>query len=239
MIAILAVHPRWRGERGAESHLGTPVARFIPAGAGNASMPTAISAEATVHPRWRGERPRRSRASNPPDGSSPLAGAGHAGGRLRFIPAGAGNATSRSFSDISISGSSPLARGTLVEPYQQRPVQRFIPAGAGNATTCNLRSRTATVHPRWRGERDLPPPRPPCMTGSSPLARGTLGVSCSSTRQTSVHPRWRGERCAPAAGPRDRPRFIPAGAGNALHGFRQQPQLAVHPRWRGERSSTS
>ncbi len=72
----LSVHPRWRGERaeieerrlrrngssplarGTRSVLEwvTVQARFIPAGAGNASATATKRSRRTVHPRWRGER---------------------------------------------------------------------------------------------------------------------------------------------------------------------------------------
>ena len=70
------VHPRWRGERARKNPLfdrrigSSPLARgtvpfdlnvdlggrFIPAGAGNGSIPDWSHAWDAVHPRWRGER---------------------------------------------------------------------------------------------------------------------------------------------------------------------------------------
>ncbi len=175
--------------------------------------------------------------------------------KRRFIPAGAGNRRSRfghwrdktvhprgrgeqvapSARRISICGSSPRARGTVIPDPERRGLGRFIPAGAGNR--CQDHKRAAR----------------PC--GSSPRARGTGGgvflVPFESrfipagagnrtrntilTKRTSVHPRGRGEQDAAeclllrrlGSSPRARGtagrtpgaagqgRFIPAGAGNS------------------------
>ena len=113
---MTAVHPRWRGEhrlaarRQSASTGSSPLARgtlrcarliqsclrFIPAGAGNTSLPLNESRSWPVHPRWRGEHRRLVSSERSPRGSSPLA-RGTPGPqsrlafRVRFIPAGAGN----------------------------------------------------------------------------------------------------------------------------------------------------
>ena len=132
-------------------------------------------------------------------------------------------------------GSSPLARGTLIQRYLKRVVQRFIPACAGNSPY-------------------VPVPAV-FLSGSSPLARGTLfrhppfhlrgrfipacaGNSFklgSMITMSPVHPRLRGElpgcswqsRCNSGSSPLAREtlrrkyenyrycRFIPACAGNS------------------------
>ena len=171
------VHPRSRGEhsklpsqeaplpgssplaRGtlARINVAGPVARFIPARAGNTHPAAASSATRTVHPRSRGEHEHRPRRHRVADGSSPLArGTRTLDDRMgrvrRFIPARAGNTRSmrvdthpcavhpRSRGEHlaiihvppEIAGSSPLARGTLHRDHAgNRPV-RFIPARAGN-----------------------------------------------------------------------------------------------------------
>ncbi len=156
-----SVHPRWRGEHTAveagqrdvagSSPLarGTQAApaarllrvRFIPAGAGNTYRSMVCRLGGPVHPRWRGEH----RARRP----------GH--NRIgRFIPAGAGNTRQGVAERDDIHGSSPLARGTLVDVTWSRDIDRFIPAGAGN---------TCCAHPLHLRRH-----------GSSPLARGTLTI---------------------------------------------------------------
>ena len=233
----------------------------------------------TVHPRSRGEHIEHSYTGWLANGSSPLArgtrqlGYGFAY-RVRFIPARAGN-TARSSSGDPVfpvhprsrgehyevpdmaeieSGSSPLARGTLVPSRFDSLDFRFIPARAGN-----------TMRTRYRAQQN---------GGSSPLARGTHALTQARTFldrfiparagntclrrpkrcPETVHPRSRGEhganrrnggsmigssplaRGTPAHGrsgvlPR---RFIPARAGNTALPIRQPPSKPVHPRSRGE-----
>ena len=173
------------------------------------------------------------------DGSSP-----HARGTLdsinacktmhRFIPACAGNATgcpgSRCCSAVHPrmrgerksgvygsnggDGSSPHARGTLEDDAKPFPVARFIPACAGNARARSICAQPTAVHPRMRGERCISSPITTSVSGSSPHARGTPGVSI--TKALAV-------------------RFIPACAGNATGSGPTTSQGTVHPRMRGER----
>ena len=132
-------------------------------------------------------------------GSSPLArGTLEAGEKLgmiyRFIPAGAGNTLRSRFQlrmlavhprwrgehawdeegFTSYDGSSPLARGTHQLPCCGVVCVRFIPAGAGNTPTNPGTTCAWTVHPRWRGEHDWYQVDDVGISGSSPLARGTL-----------------------------------------------------------------
>ena len=115
-----AVHPRMRGERarlvasvdwisGSSPHargthvlasVGCGTERFIPACAGNAENAINKGSVKSVHPRMRGERGGRLPNTPSPNGSSPHARGTPlmprgAGGRLRFIPACAGNAGRR------------------------------------------------------------------------------------------------------------------------------------------------
>ena len=92
-VRVVPVYPRWRGEH--KIHIDkhrvciglSPLARgtlyynrwtrygarFIPAGAGNTNMGSAVNEIKTVYPRWRGEH-RRGLTSRPSQtGLSPLA----------------------------------------------------------------------------------------------------------------------------------------------------------------------
>ena len=154
------VYPRWRGEHSGAAGVADFFPRFIPAGAGNTVKGDPRKAAEAVYPRWRGEHFRLRVTQNAQHGLSPLAR-----GTLfikkyflrspRFIPAGAGNTStiaapftawavyprwrgehgSAQKKQVSMSGLSPLARGThacrLVEQY----FSRFIPAGAGNTSS--------------------------------------------------------------------------------------------------------
>ena len=133
-----------------------------------------------------------------PGGSSPLArGTLHAGdsraGSGRLIPARAGNtepgaggrgckaAHPRSRGEHStvgstisgLGGSSPLARGTLVNDAVSLSAVRLIPARAGNTYGKQWGANEASAHPRSRGEHRHFPSHRVIECGSSPLARGT------------------------------------------------------------------
>ena len=155
--AATTVHPRGRGERGRRhdrgadqggssprargTRLRTPrplrLDRFIPAGAGNASVGAARPPPSAVHPRGRGERAWVKEGNGKKFGSSPRARGTppcpqSTTPRCRFIPAGAGNAHVRwpprrsctvhprgrgeraqaALATATRIGSSPRARGT-------------------------------------------------------------------------------------------------------------------------------
>ena len=187
----------------------------------------------------RGERCFCSSSETPSIGSSPHArGTRHHTHRsprpCRFIPACAGNAISELVSrgrksvhprmrgerrlaercSYTPDGSSPHARGTLLEAGHPLAEGRFIPACAGNAHRAGSADTGQSVHPRMRGERATGCLAYSIRVGSSPHARGTPG---------------------PAACRSERPRFIPACAGNALLPVVPSPLPPVHPRMRGER----
>ncbi len=173
------VHPRGCGERGNRTATGsdflgssprvrgtpTPegqqamVGRFIPAGAGNAAGRCSRTRSSSVHPRGCGERATRVSTWVTAAGSSPrVRGTRRSltAGLVsdRFIPAGAGNATTTNTTAITAAvhprgceerfvrdamssastGSSPRVRGTQCRGRQIPRRQRFIPAGAGNAS---------------------------------------------------------------------------------------------------------
>ncbi len=115
------------------------------------------------------------------------------------------------------SGSSPLARGTLVEVAQHLCVRRIIPARAGNTGPSTIRSGHCADHPRSRGEHIMRPAPRRCAGGSSPLARGTRAGD---------------DALAPGR------RIIPARAGNTRRPHAAPAAAADHPRSRGEHLST-
>ena len=132
-------------------------------------------------------------------GSSPRVRGTHIGAgarlaRVRFIPAGAGNASSSSMLKSCHSvhprgcgerafhcvprgandGSSPRVRGTQEVDNALRDLGRFIPAGAGNARGHGSGFDAAAVHPRGCGERVQLSNAALIESGSSPRVRGTL-----------------------------------------------------------------
>ena len=255
---ITTVYPRWRGEH---SHSTwrirflpglSPLARgtrrrrielkrylrFIPAGAGNTSLPRWDMNPEAVYPRWRGEHLPWISTPTGKSGLSPLARGTHIDSapfdaRHRFIPAGAGNTMStvtparllpvyprwrgEHFFGIAglknYGGLSPLARGTPRNWAERLSVLRFIPAGAGNTRWRRRRQILQTVYPRWRGEHCTIMGNSLPLDGLSPLARGTRRINSQVQRP---------------------PRFIPAGAGNTCKNYSAVCRVAVYPRWRGE-----
>ena len=228
------------------THLEVPFSggadRFIPARAGNTVRPSQPVGTPPVHPRSRGEHGHALRRRCGPAGSSPLARGTRIGGpvdvgRIRFIPARAGNTErtakrhwlrpvhprSRGEHDQGLMmrssphGSSPLARGTRPWCARRRPADRFIPARAGNTGRPSSRAAPTPVHPRSRGEHEYAGDVGLSACGSSPLARGTQRIRV-------------GRRC--------KRRFIPARAGNTKSEMMPLCVFAVHPRSRGEHAGT-
>ena len=215
--------------------------RFIPARAGNTRLSRKSWDKTPVHPRSRGEHPPSPASPSAAAGSSPLArgtprrGPARAPGR-RFIPARAGNTGAASSGGPARSvhprsrgehsqlvvdvdprnGSSPLARGTRRHRRHRHPHRRFIPARAGNTSPPGRSCATTPVHPRSRGEHAFNVPQGSSVSGSSPLARGTL---------------------QPVGHVHGLHRFIPARAGNTTGRWRSRSSTPVHPRSRGEHSS--
>ncbi|CAD6875380.1 hypothetical protein [Methylomonas fluvii] len=152
-----------------------------------------------VHPRGCGERDSGHQCITDDDGSSPRVRGTRVQIRscvrlLRFIPAGAGNASSSSpYSSSSAvhprgcgeraiggidrhteDGSSPRVRGTPLPNKHTADRRRFIPAGAGNALKMSCATCLSTVHPRGCGERRSKLIDLGVVAGSSPRVRGTL-----------------------------------------------------------------
>ena len=90
-------------------------------------------------------------------------------------------------------GSSPHARGTRRHKRPSMITLRFIPACAGNTRRMAMSTVVCSVHPRMRGEHDRANVNLFCRHGSSPHARGTLGVGQAVCVVCAVHPRMRGE----------------------------------------------
>ena len=178
-----------------------------------------------------------------PGGSSPRTrGTGrihqHIPGRVRFIPAHAGNRRVSGFRpapatvhprargeqgcmsplDKAIDGSSPRTRGTAQTSCLRAASRRFIPAHAGNRNSSRVSGRPRTVHPRARGEQVLVKRTRRDSTGSSPRTRGTGHYDAALQIL---------------------PGFIPAHAGNRPCRGGDTLAAAVHPRARGEQSVTA
>ncbi len=166
---------------GAGTHISpvmkSDAARFIPAGAGNTRSLPFVSPFPAVYPRWRGEHSISTYNSPSASGLSPLARGTPApvcstGYRRRFIPAGAGNTVTMTYTlrlspvyprwrgehhittgdHVGQFGLSPLARGTQGARWRRAVNRRFIPAGAGNTSVKSRLSTPSPVYPRWRGE---------------------------------------------------------------------------------------
>ena len=152
--------------------------RFIPAHAGNTLVGFLYLLINPVHPRSRGEHASAACATCAVHGSSPLTrgtlGSSPTSPRSqRFIPAHAGNTfdcelpepktpvhprsrgehNSEEETMQTMTGSSPLTRGTRPVSIALNAVTRFIPAHAGNTYPPNSHQNQ--------------------LTGSSPLTRGT------------------------------------------------------------------
>ena len=214
------------------------ITRFIPALAGNRSVPRGALSSRTVHPRACGEQNTDRDIDHYSCGSSPrLRGTEllplRVGFRFRFIPALAGNSIHNVFTGqsnsvhpracgeqacsktcvICIDGSSPRLRGTVAGTRRAWCKIRFIPALAGNSVVIASTGVSASVHPRACGEQCHDQYPTICPTGSSPRLRGTGSFITAII---------------------SRPRFIPALAGNRQL-LAKQPNLPpVHPRACGE-----
>ena len=110
-------------------------------------------------------------------------------------------------------GSSPHARGGPHGVGLERVDVRLIPACAGRAVRCGPGPGWDGAHPRMRGEGNVDGEDFTNNRGSSPHARGGLGVQDGG-----------------ALGDR----LIPACAGRAVQSHRNTPPSTAHPRMRGE-----
>ena len=90
------------------------------------------------------------------------------------MPRECGEYTRKGFAETTQTGSSPLARGTLLGVTDLEAEARLIPARAGNIPTSGVLSAGQPAHPRSRGEHQASRQFPHASVGSSPLARGTF-----------------------------------------------------------------
>ena len=215
--------------------------RLIPARAGNTKEYKQGVTVDSAHPRSRGEHTHRDISGAPRSGSSPLARGTPQPGRsrifpIRLIPARAGNTQATAATAFRLpahprsrgehnssattrqarTGSSPLARGTLLRQLVSQFRIRLIPARAGNTRNLSSLFFSASAHPRSRGEHLDKLTRAVMDSGSSPLARGTL--TCRVMRIS----------CR---------RLIPARAGNTSAPVTPNLSFSAHPRSRGEHAS--
>ena len=112
-----------------------------------------------------------------------------------------------------LSGSSPLARGTLPHIGRGGLSCGLIPARAGNTLGGSARRGSKRAHPRSRGEHSIRRFPLRQYRGSSPLARGTP----------------QGDQVGYLPGG-----LIPARAGNTRISGASRPGRWAHPRSRGE-----
>ena len=153
---------------------------------------------------------------------------------FRFIPACAGNRTNKTpvlyvitvhprvcgeqrrnaRRTLTLVGSSPRVRGTVINDDQDGGIGRFIPACAGNSWAPRCAQQILPVHPRVCGEQNGAAKRFHKPRGSSPRVRGTANgrvtrneclrfiPACAGNRPTTevmcitnpVHPRVCGEQ---------------------------------------------
>ena len=109
-------------------------------------------------------------------------------------------------------GSSPHARGPLIDEEMLCDEIRFIPACAGSTIHPTRPAFHSWVHPRMRGVHLSPPKAIVISAGSSPHARGPHIIT--------FHPMLQ-------------PRFIPACAGSTEQDMSDDVFCEVHPRMRG------
>ena len=178
-----------------------------------------------------------------------------AGTRATVHPHARGERTEQAANALMWGGSSPRTWGTRLGVEEVVAQARFIPTHVGNAGVPVSSTRTGTVHPHARGEREPVLSNRPRARGSSPRTWGTPGrperaavavrfipthvgnaadqqhdyqvLDGSSPRTWGTHQRaLRGRKAI---------RFIPTHVGNAPDHGTRRPKEPVHPHARGER----
>ena len=171
--------------------------RIIPARAGSRGELMALGFLVGDHPRARGEQSHILFGQGPDLGSSPRARGAevpctYVAAELRIIPARAGSRYTigrdwrhdrdhprargeQLFSQsdgVTRSGSSPRARGAVLDTLMHIFASGIIPARAGSSAECIHSARQVRDHPRARGEQARATPGCRMHKGSSPRARG-------------------------------------------------------------------
>ena len=231
--------PLTRGKRRRPGQVRRP-GGLIPAHAGKTEAAPTWSCSARAHPRSRGENSTRTATRLLLSGSSPLTrgkrtrpAAAHT--RTGLIPAHAGKTLEQFVGHFAheahprsrgenvrpkpasayLVGSSPLTRGKRVTGCNKLVTRGLIPAHAGKTAGPTKPPKTASAHPRSRGENRPWTARWARSWGSSPLTRGkqACNKSCNKTRG-----------------------LIPAHAGKTTRTGEPVPSTTAHPRSRGENS---
>ena len=231
--------PRVRGTRHRPA-ARADLARFIPACAGNATAGARCAARKPVHPRVCGER--LSTRPQPPsrDGSSPRVRGTQpvqrrAAGRVRFIPACAGNAPRDRASSASPTVHPRVCGERAAGARRGGGARRFIPACAGNAAAPPPATDHRPVHPRVCGERAEVIRLARVKGRFIPACAGNATPDSWTAKSRAVHPRVCGERGGLQFAQLLLVRFIPACAGNAAPPSPPNCGRPVHPRVCGER----
>ena len=225
--------PRVRGKLKQRFRIWTR-GRIIPARAGQTPERRRPERRRPDHPRACGANARQRDCCRAIYGSSPRVRGKplpdrRIYGRVRIIPARAGQTVSASTYDVGTSdhpracganadngqtvatrnGSSPRVRGKLVQVVDYPRHGRIIPARAGQTETGKTRGAGMPDHPRACGANADAKPRAEQSNGSSPRVRGKL-VSGGT--------------------PENRERIIPARAGQTGRGRTHGTPTPDHPR---------
>ena len=110
---------------------------------------------------------------------------------------------------VSSEGSSPLVRGALFSPCEQKSRSGIIPARAGSTYKDNSNPINSEDHPRSCGEHSPSVLLSSPSSGSSPLVRGALGGAVARILVPGIIPARAGSTgtsCRAQAQPRDHPR---------------------------------
>ena len=251
-------HPRSRGVYGGGEPSGLLDAGIIPARAGFTPCSTTPAGATRDHPRSRGVYSGSSTPGWTGAGSSPLARGLPVPAEmlpitLRIIPARAGftlwpagwsirwrdHPRSRGVysaphkAQVTMRGSSPLARGLRRHHGRWWRGEWIIPARAGFTLPSGRRLARPADHPRSRGVYLFRAGIPRRVPGSSPLARGLLTLRRSGREATSDHPRSRGVYAGTPRGRDPSPGIIPACAGFTAASAAAPGFVRDHPRSRG------
>ena len=132
---------------------------------------------------------------------------------VRAHPRSRGEHLPAPLTTLTLSGSSPLARGTRSASAPIFPSTGLIPARAGNTQGDFFPAGRCEAHPRSRGEHAMHSEHLTKNRGSSPLARGTLARCKSFDKRVGL---------------------IPARAGNTSPCLTRNSDIRAHPRSRGE-----